>query len=70
MVEKLTDAISVRLTDDDHEVVRYLALSQGMKPTEWVRSLIDQAVSVERSRYEALSEIFGPGGVKGKQTSE
>ena len=66
MVEKLTDAITVRMTDDDHEVVRCLAMSQGMKPGEWVRALIDQAVSVERNRYETLKDIFGPEGIRGK----
>lgn len=67
---KLTDAISIRLTDDDHEVVRHLSASQNLTPAAWVRRLIDQAVAAERSRYEALNEIFGPTGVKRKENHE
>lgn len=59
MTEKLLDAVTIRLSHDDHEALRRLADVDGMGVSELIRSLIDSHVALKRRQYEALHAALG-----------
>ena len=57
--EKLTAAITIKLTDTDAHAARMLASSQDMELSEYIRHLILQDKHLAHSRWISLNEIFG-----------
>jgi len=59
MSEKLIDAVTIRLSHEDHEALRRLADVDGMGVSELLRSLIESHIAAKRRQYEALHEALG-----------
>lgn len=60
--EKLTAAITIKLTDTDSHAARMLAASQDMELSEYIRHLILQDKHLAYQRWISLNEIFGQSG--------
>lgn len=59
MSEKLIDAVTIRLSHEDHEALRRLADVDGMGVSELIRSLIESHMAAKRRQYEALHAALG-----------
>ncbi len=57
--EKLTSAITIKLTDLDAYTARQIAASKHMELSEYIRDLIEQDKHMEKARWESLNPIFG-----------
>lgn len=58
-MEKLIGQLTVRLKEADALTIERIAESHCTTASEYVRSLIEQAIAEERRRFIALSTIFG-----------
>lgn len=59
-MDKLIDAVTIRISHDDHEALRRLADVDGLGVSELIRSLIDSHVAMKQRQYEALHAAFSP----------
>lgn len=59
MSEKLIDAVTIRLSHEDHEALRRLADVDGMGVSELLRTLIDSHMAAKRRQFESLQAAFG-----------
>ena len=59
MSEKLIDAVTIRLSHEDHEALRRLADVDGMGVSELLRTLIDAHMAEKRRQFESLQAAFG-----------
>jgi hypothetical protein len=57
--EKLTAAITIKLTEADAHAARALARSKDMELSEYIRHLILKDKHLAQQRWSALSQIFG-----------
>ena len=58
-MEKLLDAVTIRLSSDDHASLRLVADADGMSVSELLRSLIDAHMAEKRRQFESLQAAFG-----------
>lgn len=59
MGEKLTSAVTVKLSDTVMAKGSALAQLNGMCVSEFMRHLLDQALASKEAEYRALESIFG-----------
>lgn len=60
MADKLTHALTVKLSEDMHQTVVALAAIAGFEsPSEYVRHLISLDVEARRAQHRALCNVFG-----------
>jgi metal-responsive CopG/Arc/MetJ family transcriptional regulator len=62
LIEKLSENLSVKLTDELLRQLRGIAETDGVSPSELARHLIEQYLKSQRDKYHALHEIFGDSG--------
>lgn len=56
---KLTSSIPVHLTDDFANAVKNLAFSEDMKPSKWVRQLVEREVRQRRLQAQTTMQALG-----------
>lgn len=70
MGEKLTSAVTVKLSDTVMAKGSALAQLNGMCVSEFMRHLLDQALASKEAEYRALDAIFGGSAQKGEENRE
>lgn len=65
-MEKLTHAITVKVSDATARDIELLARAKGMEVSEYMRHLIDSDKSAQRAVFDALSQVFAVDAVAGK----
>ena len=70
MAEKLTFAITVKLSETHHRNGTALAQRDGMCLGEYMRDLLDQALAAKEAEYHALNAIFGGSALKCEGNAE
>lgn len=70
MAEKLTSAVTVKVSDGVMARGSALAQMSGMCLSEYMRHLLDQALTAKEAEYHALSAIFGSADGKGEGNPE
>lgn len=70
MAEKLTAAVTVKLSDTVMLKGTALAQLHGMCVSEFMRHLLDQALAAKEAEFRALESIFGPSAAKGEGNQE
>ena len=61
MAEKLTCAITVKLTEAQHRALHLRAEQKGTVPPEYMRRLIESDLQAAWDEYQALAAIFSQG---------
>lgn len=70
MADKLTAAVTVKLSESVMQRGSALAQLNGMCVSEYMRSLLDQALAAKEAEYHALNAIFGGGTQKSEGNAE
>lgn len=70
MAEKLTAAITIKMTDGDVRALQHLANRAGTCPSDFMRSLLTREKDRARADYEALAAIFGQPGASVQENQE
>jgi hypothetical protein len=65
--EKMIEAVTIKMSVTVLAQVRAIAEADGIGLSEYVRGLIDRDIEHHRSRFVALSTIFGADTPSGKE---
>ncbi len=64
MAEKLTHAVTVKMTEELHRALKLRAEQLGFDGSgEYMRSLLERDLQAALADYQALAAIFSPAGV-------
>ena len=61
-MEKLTQAVTVKLSQDTAQQANYVAESCGMELSEYIRHLVTSDLARERARYSRSHQVFAKAG--------
>ena len=61
MGEKLTHAITIKMTEAQHRALHLRAEQKGTVPPEYMRRLLDGDLQAAWDEYQALAAIFNQG---------
>lgn len=67
MAEKLVCAVTVKLSEPAMVRASAVAQMQGLCVPEYIRALLDAALSAKEAEYRALADIFGAARVQGQE---
>lgn len=69
MAEKLTHAITIKMTEVQHRALQLRAEQKGTVPPEYMRRLLESDLQAAWEDFQALAAIFSQGAapVKGNQ---
>lgn len=70
MADKLTAAVTVKLSDSVMARGSALAQLNGMCVSEYMRHLLDQAVAAKEAEFRVLESIFGASNAKREVNEE
>lgn len=62
MGEKLTHAITVKMTEAQHRALHLRAEQKGTVPPEYMRRLLESDLQAAWDEFQALAAIFSQGG--------
>ena len=58
MAEKLTHAVTIKMTEAQHRALHLRAEQKGTVPPEYMRSLLERDLQAALADYQALAAIF------------
>ena len=62
MGEKLTCAVTIKMTEAQHRALQLRAEQKGTVPPEYMRRLLESDLQAAWEDFQALAAIFGKGG--------
>lgn len=61
MAEKLTHAVTIKMTEAQHRALHLRAEQKGTVPPEYMRSLLESDLQAAWDEFQALAAIFSEG---------
>ena len=62
MAEKLTHAVTIKMTEAQHRALHLRAEQKGTVPPEYMRRLLESDLQAAWDEFQALAAIFSQGG--------